>query len=198
LATLVLSQGVPMLLAGDEIAHTQHGNNNAYCQDNEITWLPWSQSPKQQQLLQFVKRLYTLANEQPVLHRRRFFQGKSIRGEAEIKWLEPSGREMSDEAWNASFVRCLGVHLAGGKIDVDEFGEPIVGDHILMLFNADHAEKISFVFPQLQSGRPWELLFDTADAEGSSRVISGRKYDIQPCSMAVFRSTVLNDGGMND
>ena len=106
----LLSQGVPMLLGGDEIGHTQHGNNNAYCQDNELTWLNWELAADQKELLNFVHRVIKVCHEQPVFHRRRFFHGRALKGaEArEIAWLDPNGKEMSDEAWNAPFVRCLG------------------------------------------------------------------------------------------
>ena len=113
LMTLLLSQGVPMLRGGDEIGHTQRGNNNAYCQDNEISWLEWNLNPQQQSLLEFVRRITTIYHEQPVFHRRRFFHGKAIQGAGapDIAWLDPSGKEMSEEAWKESFVRCLGVLL---------------------------------------------------------------------------------------
>ena len=164
LATLLLSQGVPMLQAGDEIGRTQRGNNNAYCQDNELTWLHWDLDERKTDLLKFVRRVVRVFHEQPVFHRRRFFHGKAIQGaEApEISWLDPSGQEMNEQAWKDSFVRCLGVQLFGGEIDVDEHGEPIVGDTMLLMFNADHANTIPFAFPKPENGDPWELVFDTA------------------------------------
>ena len=164
LTTLILSQGIPMLLAGDEIGHTQKGSNNAYCQDNEITWLNWNLDDKQKKLLDFVRRVIALYREEPTLHRRRFFHGKSLHGEhsQEIAWLDPTGKEMSAESWKASHVRCLGVHLMGGRIDVDEYGEPIIGGHLLILFNADHEQEIAFALPKVDAEAPWERLFDTA------------------------------------
>jgi glycogen operon protein len=199
LATLLLSQGIPMLLAGDEIGHTQRGNNNAYCQDNDITWLNWKLDDRQRDLLEFVRRLIAIYNEEPNLHRRRFFHGKSLHGKEaqEIVWLEPNGKEMSVEAWNAPHVRCLGVHLAGGPIDVDEYGTPIIGAHLLILFNADHEQEILFALPKLDDTDPWERLFDTSvgnadDSEAAKkkrRVVSkARAYKLAPCSMAVFRA----------
>jgi len=195
LATLLLSQGVPMLLAGDEISHTQRGNNNAYCQDNEITWINWELDEWQKHLLGFVQRVIQLRRDQPALHRRRFFHGKSLRtkDQSEIAWLDASGGEMPDSAWDVPYMRCLGVHLAGGRIDVDEYGDPIIGDHILILFNADHEVEIPFVLPKLATGSYWMRLFDTAlDEEDSEEgtQITGAKYALQPCSMAVFRSPV--------
>jgi isoamylase len=194
LATLILSQGVPMLLSGDEVSHSQGGNNNAYCQDNEITWLEWEWDDKQRSLLEFVQRVIAIQKGQPVFQRRRFFMGRQIRGtEAEeITWLDPSGHEMSDDAWHASDVRCLGVHLTGGQVDVDDYGEPITADHILLLFNADHAnEPIPFHLPQSR-GEPmgtWTLLLDTANpevTESQQQSTSVERYDLQSCSVAVF------------
>ncbi len=190
LATLLLSQGAPMLLAGDEIGHTQQGNNNAYCQDNELTWLSWNLTPEQESLLKFVRRVIALFHEQPVFHRRRFFHGKAIHGKeaAEIAWLEPSGAEMTPEAWQSNLVRSLGVELFGGSIDVDEHGEEISGDTILLLFNADHGQTIHFTLPVPKEPHPWELVFDTAREIGDEPVHPGDAYDLLPCSMVVLRS----------
>jgi isoamylase len=197
LATLILSQGMPMMLAGDEIGHTQGGSNNAYCQDNEITWLNWNLDERKQKLLDFVRRLIKIYHQEETLHRRRFFHGKSLHGEhsQEIAWLDPTGKEMSADAWNAAHVRCLGVHLMGGRIDIDENGEPIIGDHILILFNADHEQQISFSLPDLPGEAQWALLFDTAHEEPDGELtevdgaeVSQKPYELQPCSMAVFRA----------
>jgi glycogen operon protein len=192
LATLILSQGAPMMLAGDEIGHTQRGNNNAYCQDNEISWLDWKLSPEQESLLKFTRRVIALFREQAVFHRRRFFHGQAIQGaEApEIAWYDPTGEEMSSEAWNTGFVRCLGVQLFGGEIDVDEHGESICSDTILALFNADHANTIPFVLPPTGSedGKPWELVFDTSNPDLDSETELAAEYQLQPCSMVVLKS----------
>lgn len=192
LATLILSQGAPMMLAGDEIGHTQRGNNNAYCQDNEISWLDWKLDPDQESLLKFTRRVIALFREQAVFHRRRFFHGQAIQGaEApEIAWYDPTGEEMSSEAWNTGFVRCLGVQLYGGEIDVDEHGESICSDTILALFNADHANTIPFVLPPTGSedGKPWELVFDTSNPDLDSETELAAEYQLQPCSMVVLKS----------
>jgi glycogen operon protein len=192
LATLLLSQGVPMLLSGDEVSHTQNGNNNTYCQDNELTWLNWDFSEDQQSLMAFVRYLIDIRRKQPVFQRRRFFHGKALRGvhTPEMAWLEPSGGEMSDDAWNNPHVRCLGVHLCGGKVDVDEYGEPIVADHILLLFNADHAVEIPFTMPKLASGEPWEWLFDSSSLKEEGQPELSSTYTLRPCSVAVLRSPV--------
>jgi isoamylase len=203
LATLIFSQGIPMLLAGDEINHTQRGNNNAYCQDNDITWLNWKLDDRQKDLLEFVRRLIAIYREEPTLHRRRFFHGKSLHGEQspEIVWLDPTGDEMSGDDWTAGHVRCLGVHLVGGHIDVDEYGTPIIGDHLLILFNADHATEIPFALPKLSADcGHWERLFDTAldqiDAEPpkAKGVEILDSYKVLPCSMVVFRALVPREG----
>jgi glycogen operon protein len=197
LATLLFSQGIPMLLAGDEIGHSQGGNNNAYCQDNEIAWLHWELDDRKRSLLEFVRNLISIYREEPTLHRRRFFHGKSLHGEPcqEIVWLDPTGKEMSTEAWKAAHVRCLGVHLVGGPIDVDEYGTPIVGAHLLILFNADHEQEIRFALPDLNDTGPWKRLFDTAlpktdvdDVAQEGKELLEGAYQLKPCSMAVLRA----------
>jgi isoamylase len=196
LATLLLSQGVPMLNMGDEIGHTQNGNNNAYCQDNEITWLSWELNEEQQQLLEFVKRLTRVWHDQPVLHRRKFFQGRAIRGSdiKDISWFEPGGQEMSDEAWNAGFVKCLGVRLAGDLIgDVDERGEPIKGDTLLILLNAHH-EDLPFQLPPTLESQHWELMFDTATPQAQGIRGEGEKpYPLHARSLAVLQTVVVEE-----
>jgi isoamylase len=195
LATLLLSQGVPMMLAGDEFGNTQNGSNNAYCQDNDISWLNWDLNPQQESLLKFTRKVIAFFHEQPVFHRRRFFHGQAIQGEEapEIAWLDPSGVEMSGESWENGFVRCLGVQFFGGTIDVDDNGEWIRGDNVLLLFNADHANTIPFVIPKPEEpGEPWELIFDTADDSLTKVLEPDQAYPLQPCSMAVFRSRLPN------
>src|SRR5262249_51885892 len=190
IATLLLSQGVPMLLAGDELSHTQQGNNNAYCQDNDLTWLHWDLNEAQRAFYDFVRTVIHLRCTQPVFQRRKFFQGRAIHGEGiqDITWFEPSGQEMTEEAWNAGYVRCLGVCMAGALInDVDERGEPIVGDTILLLLNAHH-EAIPFTLPPASEEQPWERLLDTADPQGKPlQCTGGPQYQLQGRSMAVLR-----------
>jgi isoamylase len=190
LATLILSQGVPMLLAGDEISHTQQGNNNAYCQDNELTWLNWELDDDQQALLEFTKQLIRLHKEQPVFRRRRFFHGRKLQGRdaPDVAWIDPSGQEMTEEAWNKSFVRCMGVLLLGGPIDVNEEGEEISGDTFLLLFNADHGQTIPFRLPAPPLGDGWELVFDTDRVEAEKGPVQKHTYPVEPCSMAAFRA----------
>jgi glycogen operon protein len=141
--------------------------------------------------------MIALRAEHPVFRRRRFFHGRALHGNVpEVACLDPSGKEMTAEAWNAGFVRCLGVQLFGGPIDADERGAEISGDTFLMLFNADHGNKIPFTLPDPRVGGPWEFVFDTAregtgDAAGEQPVpAAGGTYELAPCSMAVFVARV--------
>ncbi|MBV9080653.1 MAG: glycogen debranching protein GlgX, partial [Elusimicrobia bacterium] len=186
LATLLLSQGVPMICAGDELARSQKGNNNAYCQDNEITWLDWALAEEQKELLSFARRLIALRREQPTLQRKNFFQGE-MRGRKDICFLEPSGKEMDDAAWGAGYVKALGVRLAGDAIgDRDDEGRPIVGDTLLILLNAHH-ESIPFQLPELPRGQSWQRVLDTVDANAPTAAMrQGVQYDLKGRSLAVL------------
>jgi glycogen operon protein len=189
-ATVLLSQGVPMLLAGDEIGHTQQGNNNTYCQDNELTWLDWDLDEGKRRFLDFVATLVRIWKEQPVFQRRKFFQGRAIRGTdiKDISWVGPDGKEMSDEAWDAGFVKCLGVRLAGDLIgDVDERGDPLAGDTLLLLFNAHH-EPIEFTLPAARDEHRWERMVDTAEPPEGADWAPGDAYPLQARSLAVLRT----------
>ena len=168
LTTLLISQGVPMLLGGDEFGRTQNGNNNAYCQDNELSWFHWEKwNEKQKALFEFTRRLIQLRHQHPVFRRPKFFQGRRIRG-SEIKdvmWFNPGGNEMSEKDWSLPLARCLGMMLSGDTIDVLGFqGEPIRDDTFLFLMNA-HYETISFLLPG-QENIEWQLLLDTATESG--------------------------------
>jgi glycogen operon protein len=192
LATLLLSQGVPMICGGDEIGRTQHGNNNAYCQDTEVSWHDWKPDRFERDLFAFVQRLIRLRQEQPVLRRHRFFQGRRIRG-SEVKdlaWFRPDGKEMTDEDWNLGYVRCLGIRLAGDAIEeTDAKGRPITGDTLLILLNAHH-EMLSFTMPAHKRGVRWELLLDTVGAERpreAKLLKGGDPYDLEARSLAVLR-----------
>ena len=167
LATLLLSQGVPMLAAGDEIGKTQGGNNNAYAQDNEISWLDWDLDDRRQSQLEFTRRLIALRARHPVLRRRKFYQGRQIRGSdvRDLTWLSPDGRQMTDEEWEAGWNRTLGVMLAGDALgEVDETGDLVVDDTLLLMLNA-HTEPIEFRLPAHNGGQ-WEMLIDTSRAGG--------------------------------
>jgi glycogen operon protein len=188
-AILFFSQGVPMILAGDELSHSQQGNNNAYCQDNEISWLNWQMDDHKKRFLEFIKKVAQLRRDNPVFHRRRFFHGRAIRGSgiADISWFEPSGQEMDDEAWNAGFIQCLGMRLAGDLIgDVDERGEPIVGETVLLLLNAYH-EPIAFTLPAAKLTHQWVRLLDTSDDNAPVAALqSGDKYLLQGRSLTLL------------
>ena len=167
LTTLFLSQGVPMLRGGDEKGDTQHGNNNAYCQDNETTWLSWQHTPEQERLLAFVSGLIRLRREHPIFHQPRFFQGRSIRGSGakDITWINADGREMDDEAWGAEFAKVLGLVLSGDSIAVkDYFGNPVRDETFLLFFNAHH-EDVPIRLPGNDAAR-WRLVIDTAQEGG--------------------------------
>ncbi len=192
LATLLLSQGVPMILGGDEISRTQNGNNNAYCQDNETTWLDWSLDARKIALVEFTQKLIRLRRDHPSLHRRKFYQGRAIRGteEKDIVWLRPDGQEMSDEEWGLGWVRCLGLMLNGETIgEVDESGEPITDDTFLILLNCHH-EPIKFFMPKPHSCDQWEVLVDTNDPalDANCRFAeNGTAIELAPLSLVVCR-----------
>ncbi|MFO1020635.1 MAG: hypothetical protein U0903_08060 [Planctomycetales bacterium] len=190
LATLFLSQGVPMIRSGDELGHTQRGNNNAYCQDNEINWLNWDLTDEQRRLFRFVCRLSHVWRDHPVLQRRHFFQGRQIRGAnvKDILWLTPEGQEMTDADWHAGYVRCLGVRLDGEMLqEVDERGRQIVGKTLLLLLNAHHRE-LPFTLYATDEHSHWSLLLDTAFLEHRRmNEMGGKKYLLQARSMALFQ-----------
>jgi isoamylase len=171
LATLLLSQGTPMIVAGDERGRTQGGNNNAYCQDNETSWLDWEHADGA--LVAFTSSIIALRKRHPVFRRHRWFEGERAEGQAaDIIWLRPDGTEMTDDDWKAGFARSIGVFLNGDAIpSVTPRGEPLVDDSILLLFNA-HFEPVEFVLPDEPIGRRWVRVIDTADA-----LDEGRQHD---------------------
>ena len=191
LATLLFSQGVPMISHGDELGRTQQGNNNAYCQDNELTWIDWELTDESKALLEFTRELIHIRLSQPVFRRRKYFQSRSIRGGGvkDVVWLAPDGREMTDEAWNADFVKSLGVLLAGDAIEeVDERGQPIVGDTLLVVLNA-HDDKVPFTLPDVEEDKhQWLRILDTIEARAGERAFKGgARYPLQGRSVAVFK-----------
>jgi len=198
IATLFFSQGVPMLRAGDELSQSKNGNNNTYCLDNEQTWCNWNLGPREQQFLEFVQKCAAVWREQPVFQRRKFFVGRAIRGceVKDISFFEPSGKEMSDHAWNDGNVRCLGVRLAGDVIDgVDERGEPIIGDTLLLLMNA-HWEQIAFTLPETKPEHYWQTVLDAAHPEESLQVRhGGEQFILQGRSLALLRTTEVEEAG---
>jgi isoamylase len=190
LATLFFSQGVPMLVAGDERGRTQKGNNNGYCQDNEIGWVDWGITQESEALLQFVRRVIALRNAHPLFRRRTFFRGRAMRDPdvKDIVWLNPNGTEMSEHEWTQSFARCLGVLLHGRGLDErDERGRLIEDDDLLLLLNAHH-DTIRFQLPGAARVR-WEALVDTAGSggvPGHEAMDAGSEYALQGRSLSLL------------
>jgi isoamylase len=209
LATLLFSQGVPMLCGGDEISRTQHGNNNGYAQDNEITWFNWNLGTREKELLGFVRSAIELRKAHPNLHRRKFFQDRSIdpaavgpqrvNGETvqDICWFRPDGQMMSDEEWHAGWARCLGLLLSGKTLnDVDRTGEPIRDDTFLFCLNSHH-EGVDFRMPTCSHGHYWELLVDTRELKTDARKIyCGAAYPMLARSAALFREVIDPEGAV--
>jgi glycogen operon protein len=187
----MVSQGVPMLLGGDEMGRTQGGNNNAYCQDNEISWHDWDLGPDREALFAFTRRLVALRHAQPVLRRRRFFSGGYVRGSElkDIVWFRPDGAEMTRDDWAHPHARGLGMLLGGDAIpSLDRWGRRVVGDTLLVLINAG-GEAIDFVLPAAPWGERWDVLIDTRAAEPPQHAVAraGEGYAMLGRSMAVLR-----------
>lgn len=164
LATLLLSQGVPMICGGDEMGRTQLGNNNAYCQDNEISWLDWNLDARREALLSFCQRMVQIRKDHPALHRRKFFQGRAIHGAdiPDLSWLRPDGEEMTEKDWRSGTTFCLGMRLGGESIDeTDEQGEPVLDDTLIVILNANF-EPTNFHLPSKHQEVAWEILENTA------------------------------------
>jgi isoamylase len=191
IATLFLSQGVPMLLGGDEIGRSQGGNNNAYCQDNEISWFDWSDRDDNLILLGFTRRLMDLRSKHPNLRRRRWFQGRALRGADvdDIHWFNPDGTEMSDEDWGVGFAKSIMVFLHGASIPTpgDE-GERILDDDLLLCFNAHH-EALAFEVPKERFGSAWTVAIDTNspnEPEGTRVYKAGEALELEARSLVVL------------
>jgi glycogen operon protein len=191
IATLLLSQGVPMISAGDSIGHTQNGNNNAYCQDNEISWLNWDVQSQDKDLLAFVQRILKFRKNHPAFRRRRFFQGRPIKG-AEVKdilWLNPSGIEMSEDEWKDPSVHCVGMFLSGQGLDeTDERGRKVSDDNFLVLLNSFHEDE-EFKLPPFSPGARWLAWMDTSRESGlrpAEDYAAGATYKLQARSMVVL------------
>ncbi|MEW6514663.1 MAG: glycogen debranching protein GlgX [Pseudomonadota bacterium] len=196
LATLLLSQGVPMLLAGDEMGRSQRGNNNAYCQDNPISWVNWKLSAEDKELFDFVARLVHLRREHPVFRRRNFFQGRPIRGSGikDIHWIKPDGGDMSDEEWSRDYARSLGVYLSGEALgEVDRYGRGIHDDNFILLFNAHH-EHIDFVLPTLCVGCAWQVVLDThyhAGLDTDGVYAGSESYPLKGRTLTLLKQCVI-------
>jgi isoamylase len=206
LATLLLSQGVPMLLYGDELGRSQQGNNNAYCQDNELTWIDWELNERDQALLAFTRRLVELRHEHPNFRRPKFFQDRAIRGETggDIRWLNPDGTEMDDESWEHDWVRTIGLWLDGSALPAaTPDGTPVADDSFLLLCNGHH-EPVPFTPPSAFNLRliardaeiesddgHWDLVIDTArpcsDAAVEHCLDRGAAYELAGRSLVLLR-----------
>lgn len=191
LSTLFLSQGTPMLLMGDEFGRSQQGNNNAYCQDNEISWMNWVLSQDQRKLLEFTKRVIALRKKHPSLHRTHFFKGRPIRGGeiSDVLWLRPDGNTMTDEDWRNPVTKTLGLFLYGDGIDdVDDEGRPLVDDHLFLMLNASELD-IDFCLPHLDVPVGWQLELDTSEDRTYTLVGQGA-VRLRSLSLKLFRSAV--------
>jgi glycogen operon protein len=200
----MLSQGVPMLCGGDELGRTQRGNNNAYAQDNELSWFDWNLDERRQALMDFTRHLIQLRKEHPNFHRRHFFQDRRIdpdapdrevsggAAEQDILWLRPDGNEMAQEEWHAGWIRCFGLWLNGRTLDeVNAIGEPIRDETFLVLFNPHH-EPVRFRLPATHAGTAWDLCLDTSTIITPKRRLPGRKfYHLMDHSMALLRESCL-------
>jgi isoamylase len=197
LATLLLSEGVPMLCAGDEMGRTQRGNNNAYCQDNEISWLDWQLSPPRQAMLEFTAKMIHLRHEQPVLQRRQFFRGAQIWDSAykDLAWFRLDGQEMTQQDWSGAQVRQLGFLIGGDAIPaLDENGKRVLGDTLLVLMNP-LADPVEFTLPALDWGVDWGIAVDTSKPEpvpgrtpaGGAVLLAGRSLMLLSCPTRIGR-----------
>jgi glycogen operon protein len=208
LVTLFCSQGVPMLLAGDEMGRTQRGNNNAYCQDSPLSWMDWENAAGYADLADFTGALSALRRAHPVFRRRRFFSGRPARadpgGLRDIVWLTPSGPEMTDADWYAGYARSLAVFLNGDAItEPGPRGEPVRDAHFLLLFNA-HSDAVRFVLPGADHADRWHVVVDTAalpsrpgtGAGGWPAVLpAGAAVDVTGRSVMVLRAADYSAGG---
>ncbi len=188
LATLLLSQGIPMMLGGDELGRTQRGNNNAYCQDNELSWFDWDAVDRP--LLEFTRRVVRLKRDHPVFQRRRWFKGRPLYGKdvADIAWFRPDGEQMSEEDWQKGFAKSFAMFLNGDALrDLDEAGNILRDDSFLLLFNAHH-EPLRFALPAASFGNRWTVEVDTTvDAGTASRAVAaGELVDVSGRALLVL------------
>ncbi|MGA8329804.1 MAG: glycogen debranching protein GlgX [Mycobacterium sp.] len=194
MATLMLSQGTPMISHGDEIGRTQNGNNNVYCQDSELSWMDWSLVDKNSELLEFTRKVTGLRKAHPVFRRRRFFDGEPIRSGDEVRdiaWLTPAGKEMQHQDWGGEFGKSIAVFLNGDAIpEPDARGERVVDDSFLMCFNA-HDHEVDFVIPSDDYAKEWTAVLDTTDAAGAVQLVvnDGDEVSLPGRALLVFRKT---------
>jgi glycogen operon protein len=189
IATLFLSQGVPMLCHGDELGRTQRGNNNGYCQDNELTWIDWAGLDAE--MLSFTQRVSELRRQHPVFRRRRFFDGRPARrgaGLPDIAWFTPEGREMTEDDWGSGFGRSIAVFLNGGGIpDRDHRGQRVSDESFLLCFSA-HDEEIEFHTPGEEYTNQWQIVIDTMTADEPGTIVrAGETVAVGPRALVVLQ-----------
>jgi glycogen operon protein len=193
LTTLLLSQGVPMLLHGDEMGRTQQGNNNVYCQDNELSWMDWDLDEDQTEILEFTRQVIDVRRNHPVFRRRRFFAGDASHGGqsdlGDILWYAPSGQPMDEEDWSNGYARSIMVFLNGEAIDApDPVGRPVTDEHFLLLFNAHH-EPVEFTVPEGIDTSKWSLVLDTATGEHEEPYTPGAGVTVEARAVMVLTGT---------
>jgi glycogen operon protein len=185
-----------MISGGDELGRTQKGNNNAYCQDNEISWYNWELDEEDRRFLEYVKEIVAIRKRQLVINRKEFFKGfRRVDGARinEILWLRPDGRAMKDSDWTDSERRCLGTLLEGRGIeDVDRQGNKLVGHTMLLLCNADHVD-VEFQLPNRKDGIAWNLLVDTSQSVGLLCWQLNSKFDLKARSFALFELAPMRE-----
>jgi isoamylase len=193
MATMLLSQGVPMIVNGDEFGRTQHGNNNAYCQDNEVSWVDWSLLESHSELVEFTSALSAFRKAHPVFRRKRFFAGRPIRKGEELRdiaWFTPAGEEMTEQNWEDDFGKCVVIFLNGEGIpDLDSRGMRVVDDSFLMAFNAHH-EDIQVTLPEAEYGPEWTVVVDTTTGHvgnGEKPVVAGGQLNLTARSLVVLQ-----------
>jgi glycogen operon protein len=187
LATLLFSQGVPMISHGDELGRTQHGNNNAYAQDNEITWVDWELDDRERELTAFTRKLIAIRQAHPTLRRRHFFRGKAVEGSThkDVAWLHPSGHELTPEEWGNPGVHAFGMFIDGAATDeVDERGHAVRSDTLLIIFNGGE-QNVTFTLPVMDGRKIWVMMVDTARRE--LPVVRGPAVDVQAHSLMLLR-----------
>jgi glycogen operon protein len=199
IATLLLSQGVPMICHGDELGRSQGGNNNGFCQDNEITWIDWDQADGT--LLDFTRVVSALRRNHPVFRRRRFFSGRPVRQRSsqplpDIGWFQPDGSLMDDADWDSGFGKSIAVYLNGQGIpDLDNRGQRVTDDSFMLFFNA-HYEPIEFTMPPSEFGASWEPVVDTSDPVrivGAKPIDAAEPVTLDGRSVLVLRAVPLKN-----
>ncbi|OMC11709.1 glycogen debranching enzyme GlgX [Mycolicibacter heraklionensis] len=194
MATLLISQGTPMILHGDEFGRSQRGNNNVYCQDSELSWMDWTLAERNADQFAFTRAMTALRTAHPVFRRRRFFDGRPIRGGDEVRdiaWLTPAGHEMTQQDWDSEFGRCVMVFLNGEALpEPDARGQRIIDDSFLLCFNAG-ATPVDFVTPNAEYARVWTAVIDTAHPDGSTDLVvdAGQPVTVTGRSLTILRKS---------